>query len=175
MSSDLELHVRDLTRRVSELEDLREIAQLVAQYGPAADSGSLTAAPKLWERDGVYDVLDVLRMEGRDEIGMMLEGAGHQAVISAGCGHIVTPPHIVLDGDEATGRCHQLLVVWDKEADRFWVKRVSAIKWRWRRTSEGWRIAERTNHNLNGAAAARALFADDSGDREAVAHGTVGP
>ena len=161
MSSDLEQQVKDLARRVRELEDIKEISQLVAQYGPAADSGSLTAAPKLWERDGVYDVLDVRRMKGRGEIQAMLEGDGHQEVITAGCGHLVTPPHIVLDGDEATGRSHQMLVVWDKDADRFWVKRVSATRWRWRRTAEGWRIAERTNHNLNGAEAARALMAYD--------------
>jgi len=159
MSADLEQQVRELTERVRQLEDYREIAQLVAQYGPAADSGSMTAATKLWEKDGVYDVLDVQRMEGRGAIQTMLEGPGHQAVLTAGCGHIVTPPHIVIDGDEATGRSHQLLVVWDKEAERFWVMRVSATKWHWKRTDKGWKIHTRTNHNLNGTEVPRSLFA----------------
>jgi len=161
MISDLEQQVEKLAKRVKQLEDYIEIAQLVAQYGPAADSGSMTAAPKLWAEDGVYDVLDVLRMEGRAEIQEMLESPGHQGVLEPGCGHIVTPPHIVLNGDEATGRSHQLLMVWDSQADRFWVKRVSASKWHWKRTAEGWRIANRTNHNLNGSEAARALLAFD--------------
>jgi len=159
MSSDLERQVKELTERVRLLEDHREIAQLVAQYGPAVDSGSMTAATKLWAPDGVYDVLDVGRWEGRKAITGMLEGPGHQAVLTAGCGHIVTPPHIVIDGDEATGRSHQLLVVWDKEEQRFWVMRVSATKWHFKRTDKGWKIATRTNHNLNGTEVPRSLFA----------------
>lgn len=165
MSSDLQEQIEQLAKRVKQLEDYKEIAQLVAQYGPAADSGSTTIPPQLWAEDGIYDVLDVLRMEGREDIQAMFEGPGHQGVLAPGCGHIVTPPHIVLNGDEATGRSHQLLVVWDSEADRFWVKRVSASKWHWKRTAEGWRIASRTNHNLNGAEAARALLAFDPAKR----------
>ena len=159
MSRELEQQVRDLTKRVRQLEDHREIALLVAQYGPAVDSGSMTAATKLWEPDGVYDVLDVDRWEGREAITGMLERPGHQAVLKAGCGHIVTSPHIVIDGDEATGRSHQLLVVWDKEEQRFWVMRVSATKWHFKRTDKGWKIATRTNHNLNGTEVPRSLFA----------------
>jgi len=159
MNTELEQQVRELTARVRLLEDYREIAQLVAQYGPAVDSGSMTAATKLWAPDGVYDVLDVDRWEGRAAITGMLEGPGHQGVLTAGCGHIVTPPHIVIDGDEATGRSHQLLCVWDKEEQRFWVMRVSATKWHFKRTASGWKIATRTNHNLNGTDVPRSLFA----------------
>ena len=151
--------MRELTARVRLLEDHCEIAQLVAQYGPAIDSGSMTAATKLWAPGGVYDVLDVDRWEGRAAITGMLEGPGHQGVLTAGCGHIVTPPHIVIDGDEATGRSHQLLCVWDKEEQRFWVMRVSATQWHFKRTARGWKIATRTNHNLNGTGIPRSLFA----------------
>jgi hypothetical protein len=39
------------------------------------------------------------------------------------------------------------------------VFQVSANTWRWVRTSEGWRIAERINANLDGTDGPRAMLA----------------
>ena len=71
-------------------------------------------------------------------------------LIHNGCGHVLIVPHIVVDGNEATGRSYALNIRWDADADRFWVARVSANTWRWVRTPQGWRIAERINANLDG-------------------------
>ena len=68
-------------------------------------------------------------------------------------------PHIVVDGDEATGRSYALNIRWDAEADRFWVARVSANTWRWVRTPQGWRIADRVNAALDGTAEHREMLA----------------
>jgi ketosteroid isomerase-like protein len=156
---DLRATVEMLAARVQALEDQVEIVQLVAQYGPAVDSGSGDAAAALWTDEGTFDAVPHLRMRGRDDIVAMVHGDGHQSLIRNGCGHVLTVPHVVVDGDHATGRSHALHIRWDADAGRFWVARVSANTWRWVRTAQGWRIAERINANLDGTAEHREMLA----------------
>ena len=156
---ELRQAVEALQRRVSELEDHREITQLVAQYGPAVDSGSAEAAAELWTDDGLFDVVGIFEMRGHDQIEAMVHSGGHQGLITNGCGHVLTVPHVEIDGDTATGRSYALNIRWDAEADRFWVARVSANTWTWVRTDDGWRIKERANANLDGTPAHRQMLA----------------
>ena len=158
-TDELRATVELLAARVHALEDQVEIMQLVAQYGPAVDSGSGEAAAALWTEDGAFDAVPQRRMRGRGEIAAMVHGAGHQSLIHNGCGHVLTVPHIVVDGDRATGRSYALNLRWDADADRFWVARVSANTWRWARTAQGWRVTERINANLDGTAEHRELLA----------------
>ncbi|WP_405535959.1 nuclear transport factor 2 family protein [Streptomyces sp. NBC_00075] len=158
---ELRATVETLAAQVRLLQDQLEITQLVAQYGPAVDSGSGEAAAELWTEDGVFDAIPHLTMRGRAEILGMVHGTGHQSVIAGGCGHVLTAPHIVVDGDEATGRSHALHLRWDADAGRFWVFQVSANTWRWVRTERGWRIAERVNANLDGSPGPRAMLAPE--------------
>src|SRR6266568_493586 len=123
---DLRATVEMLAARVQALADQVEIMQLVAQYGPAVDSGSGDAAAALWTEDGTFDAIPHLRMRGRGDIAAMVHGAGHQSLIHGGCGHILTTPHIVVDGDQASGRGYAFHVRWDPDAGRFWLFRVSA-------------------------------------------------
>ena len=124
-----------LSERVRRLEDQAEITQLVAQYGPSVDSGSGDATAALWTEDGIFDAVPYLHMVGRDDIAGMVHGDGHQSLIRNGCAHVLTVPHVVIDGDQATGRSYALNIRWDADADRFWVARVSANTWRWVRES----------------------------------------
>ena len=156
---ELRTIVAALAAKVHALEDQVEIMQLVAQYGPAVDSGSGEATAALWTDDGSFDAVPHLKMRGRDDIVGMVHGSGHQSLIHNGCGHVLTVPHIVVDGDRATGRSYALNIRWDAGADRFWVARVSANTWRWVRTPQGWRIAERINANLDGTAEHRTMLA----------------
>ncbi|MGW0710262.1 nuclear transport factor 2 family protein [Streptomyces sp. NPDC002643] len=162
---ELRVTVEKLTAEVRALRDEVDIMQLVAQYGPAVDSGSGEAAAALWTDDGVFDAIPHLRMEGRDDIVGMVHGTGHQSVIAGGCGHVLTVPHIVVDGDHATGRSHALHLRWDADAGRFWVFQVSANTWRWERTAQGWRIAERINANLDGSPGPRAMLTPPNAGR----------
>jgi ketosteroid isomerase-like protein len=162
---DLGAVVEELVAKVRRLEDQLEIMQLVAQYGPAVDSGSGAATAALWTEDGAFDAVPHMQMRGRDDIVAMVHGAGHQSLIQNGCGHVLTVPHVVVDGDHATGRSYALNIRWDADADRFWVGRVSANTWRWVRTPDGWRIAERINANLDGTPEHREMLAPPS-DRE---------
>ena len=156
---DLRAAVAELTERVRHLEDHLEITQTVAQYGPAVDSGSGAAAAALWTDDGTFDAVNAITMRGHDEIAAMVSGEGHQWLITNGCGHVLTVPHVTIAGDEAVGRSYALNIRWDAEQDRFWVARVSANTWRWVRTPDGWKIAERINANLDGTPEHRAMLA----------------
>jgi hypothetical protein len=156
---ELRAMVEALAARVQLLEDQAEITQLVLQYGPSVDSGSDEATAALWTDDGSFDAVGVITMRGRDEIAAMVRGDGHQGLIINGCGHVLTPPHVVVDGDTATGRSYALNIRWDAENERFWVARVSANTWKWQRTPDGWRITERVNANLDGTPQHRAMLA----------------
>lgn len=161
-TDDLRATVGMLAAKVRALEDQVEIMQLVAQYGPAVDSGSGEAAAALWTEDGTFDAVPHLRMRGRDDIAGMVHGDGHQSLIQGGCGHVLTVPHVVVDGDHATGRSYALHIRWDAGAGRFWVARVSANTWRWARTPQGWRITERINANLDGTPGHSEMLAPDA-------------
>ena len=156
---DLRATVEALMVRVRQLEDQAEITQLVAQYGPAVDSGSASATADLWTEDGIFDAVPWWKMEGRADIEAMVNSGGHQELIEHGCGHVLTVPHIVIDGDEAYGRSYALNIRWDADTELFRVARVSANTWRWIRTADGWRISERINANLDGTPAHRSMLA----------------
>ncbi len=66
---------------------------------------------------------------------------------------------IVVDGDRATDRGHAPHLRRDADAGRFWVCQVSANTWRWARTPQGRRIAERVNADLDGTEGLRAMLA----------------
>ena len=156
---ELQATVAALAARVRALEDLQEIGQLVARYGPAVDSGSAEAAASLWTEDGTFEAVGAISMRGHDQIAAMVRSDGHQGLIRNGCGHVLTAPQVSINGDEAVGRSYALNIRWDAAADRFWVARVSANSWRWTRTPDGWRIAERINANLDGTPENRAVLA----------------
>ncbi len=102
-TDDLRSVVDALLERVRILEDQLALAQVVASYGPAVDSGSSERAASLWSRGGVFDVPPYATWAGRDEIAGMVDGAGHQGLITNGCGHVLTAPRLVVDGDDARG------------------------------------------------------------------------
>jgi hypothetical protein len=150
--------VEELSAKVRVVEDHVALTQLVARYGPSVDSGSAQATADLWVHDGVFDVVGLLRLHGHDQIAGMVNGEGHQSLIMNGCAHVLTVPHIVIEGDEARGWSYALNIRWDADQERFWVARVSANTWHWRRTVDGWRILERANANLDGSEQPRQML-----------------
>jgi hypothetical protein len=155
---DVQVRLAALEARVRELEDRDALAQVVASYGPAVDSGEANAAAALWTDDGVFDVVPYFELVGHDGIAGMVDGDGHQSLIHNGCGHVLTAPKLVVDGDEARGWNYAFNIRWDAEADRFWIARLSANEWQFRREGDRWRVVRRTNVNLDGDERPRALL-----------------
>ncbi len=157
-ASNLESRLGQLETRVRELEDRDALAQLVASYGPAVDSGEASAAAALWSEDGVFDVVPYFELVGHDGIAGMVDDDGHQSLIHNGCGHVLTAPKVVVEGDYARGWNYAFNIRWDAEADRFWIARLSANEWEFRRDRDGWHVVRRTNINLDGDERPRNLF-----------------
>ncbi len=149
--STIEERLATLERRLQALEDEREIARLIASYGPLVDAGAAEEAAALWTEDGVYDV-DEVYLEGRDQLKAMVLSAHHQQWIEAGCAHFLGPAHITVDGDSATAVCHSLMVV--RVEGRFVLRRATANHWSLSRTPQGWRTTRRTSRVLDGRAEA---------------------
>ncbi|MFZ2529055.1 MAG: nuclear transport factor 2 family protein [Rhodococcus sp. (in: high G+C Gram-positive bacteria)] len=148
--------VEQLVRRVELLEDTLAIQQLITTYGPAVDSGSAEAVGELWTEDGVYEV-DSGAYRGRDEIVAMVRSKAHQGYIHGGCGHLLDPLNIRIDGDAAVVTCHsQLILNTDKG---FRVARVTANRWELMRVGGQWRVRLRIARVLDGRADARELLA----------------
>lgn len=155
MSED---RIAALEARLGLLEDERAVARAMASYGPLVDSGEADAVAALWAPDGVYDI-DELYLAGRERIGEMVRSSAHRGWIQQGCAHVVGPPHITVEGDEAVAVCHSLMVV--HEAGRYVVRRATANHWRLCRTpgGAGWQVVTRTNRVLDGRAESPVLLA----------------
>lgn len=149
-----------LESRVRLLEDRAEIAALVAAYGPAVDRLDGAAVDRQFAADARYVIAGTV--VAAPDLGGLVDFDTHRDLVSAGCGHILTPPDIHLDGDEATAVNHS--VVLRHEGSAWSAVRLSANHWHFRRTADGWRVQERRNHLLDGAAAARELL-DPAGVR----------
>lgn len=143
--------------RLRALEDREAIRNLIASYGPLADSGDAEGVARLWTEDGVYAVDGFPEARGHAAIAALITGPVHQALMARGCAHVLGPPVIDLDGDRASARCHSVVLARAGEA---WEPvRVAANRWELTRTPEGWRVTRRVNALLDGREAARALLA----------------
>ena len=147
--------IEELLARVRRLEDERDIARLIASYGPAVDAGDADAAASLWATDGVYDV-DGWRMEGRADVHAMISSQAHQKLVAKGCSHFLGPCVVTVDGDAAVAVCESLVLVRDGDGYRVW--RATAHHFVLRRIDGDWLIATRTSRVLDGNPDAHALF-----------------
>lgn len=145
-----------VTERLRALEDREAIRELIARYGPLADSGDAAGVAALFAEDGVYAVGGMGEAQGRAAIAALISGPVHQSLMADGCAHLLTNPVIELDGDRALARCHSVVFRHDEGE---WIPvRVAANRWEMARGVSGWQVARRDNVLLDGSAAARLLL-----------------
>lgn len=154
--ADLTARLAALETRLQQVEDEREIVNMLASYGPLVDSGASEETAALWDVDGVYDVGSQY-LDGREAVRQMVLSEGHQGLIHKGSAHFNGPTHVTVDGDTATAVCHSLLILKNSEG-RFFVARAGSHLFTLVRTAEGWKIKRRTTRLLNGDAMARELL-----------------
>jgi uncharacterized protein (TIGR02246 family) len=145
-----------LEARLQALEDREAIRELIARYGPLADSGDAEGVAALWAEDGVYAIAGMGEACGREAIAALIEGPMHRRLMADGCAHLLGPVAIELAGDKASARGHSVVLHWSGEA--FEVLRVAANRWELSRGVEGWQVTRRDNALLQGGEAARALL-----------------
>ena len=145
-----ELHVR-----LQRLEDEREIARLIASYGPSVDSGNADSAASLWAENGTYDV-EGWRMNSRDDVHGMVSSQSHQDLVANGCCHFLGPCVVTVTGDTAVALCESLVLL--RRGDEYVVWRATANHFELSRQDGGWKIVARTSRLLNGNPKAHGLL-----------------
>ncbi|CAN5155893.1 nuclear transport factor 2 family protein [soil metagenome] len=138
------------------MEDERDIARLVASYGPLVDAGEAERVADLWTDDGSYDV-EGYYMGNRSEIPAMVRSDAHQGLIAGGCCHFLGPAHVTVDGDRAVAVCESVLLV--RREGRNHPVRMGVNHWELVRMPAGWRTTRRTTRRLDGSPETRALLA----------------
>ena len=88
----------------------------------------------------------------------MLQGSGHQGLIAEGAAHFAGPPMVEVDGDRATALNYTLVM--RREEGRYYLWRVSAVRWDLERHGSSWRIRRRTNRLLDESGGGLRLFRD---------------
>ena len=147
----------ELQIRLSHLEDRAAITQLILSYGPAADAGLASFAAQLWLEDGNYDWdAEGEAHQGCAAVEAMLESDGHQGLMARGVAHFGGPPVIDIHGDVATALNYSLIM--RHEGDRFYLWRVSAVRWELKRTDSRWRVRRRTNRLLDASGRGSRMF-----------------
>jgi len=149
--------ITTVEERLTALEDREAIRNLIASYGPLADSGNAEAVAALWVENGSYAVGGMVEAKGRAAIAALIDGETHRALMADGCAHLLGPVAIDLHGDHAVACGHS--IVFRNGPTGFEVWRASANRWLLVRTAAGWRVERRVNAPLDGSAAARALLA----------------
>ncbi len=148
-----------LSTRVARLEDEQAIRRIVLSYGPAADAGLARAAAALWSEEGHYDWgSDRGPHRNRREIETMLSGDAHRSLIDSGVAHFSGPPLIDVDGNRGTALTYSLVMRRDPESARFYLWRLSAVRWELERDGASWAIRKRTNRMLDETGAGRDLL-----------------
>jgi ketosteroid isomerase-like protein len=145
-----------LEARVQMLEDQLAVQQLMNRWGPAVDTGDSAAAAAIWTDDGVLQS-EISYLDGPVGVAAMVESDGQQTLIRQGCAHIQAFPLITVEGDRATATGYSRVYL-HREDGSHEVWRVSANRWEFSRTSNGWRATRRTNHVIDGGPEARDLL-----------------
>jgi ketosteroid isomerase-like protein len=146
-----------LEARLREVEDEREIRELLSRYGFHADARRDEAYLELWTDDGVFDVsmdrhiagVDTSYQDGRRFVGkeqlreMITDPDGHARPGVYGHTLHVQGNNVVvhIDGDEAVANAYSLLVY--NTGEGLELRAAGTNHWGFRREDGRWRITER--------------------------------
>jgi SnoaL-like domain len=163
---------RTLDERIRLIEDRLEIYNLIASHPPSADTGASDYVRSVWTEDGVFDRgAEFPAPAGRAAIAGAGSNPEHHRAIEEGIAHFAGLPYVRVTGDTAFAISYLQILVPDRVgpifevpnhgATRgFHVHRVSANRWDFVRTAEGWRIKRRRLRSLDGSAPAREILQD---------------
>ena len=160
-----------LEARIRLIEDRLEIYNLIASHPPSADTGAGAYTASVWAEDGVFDRgAEFPRPSGRAAIASGSSNPEHRRAIEQGIAHFAGLPYVRIDGDTAVAISYLQILVPDRVGPQFdvpnhgssrgfHVHRVSANRWEFERTAEGWKIKRRMLRPLDGSAPAREILA----------------
>jgi hypothetical protein len=159
-----------LEERLRRVEDRLEIYNLIASHPPSADTGAGAYTASVWAEDGVFDRgAEFARPTGREAIAGGSSNPEHHRAIEQGIAHFAGLPYVRITGDTAFAISYLQILVPDHvgpvfevpnhgSSRGFHVHRVSANRWEFVRTDEGWKIKRRTLRSLDGTLPAREIL-----------------
>ncbi len=162
---------KTLEQRLRLIEDRLEIYNLIASHPPSADTGAGDYTASVWTEDGVFDRgVEFARPTGRAAIASGSSNPEHHRAIEQGIAHFAGLPYVRIAGDTAFAISYLQILVPDRVGPHFevanhgssrgfHVHRVSANRWDFVRTGEGWKIKRRTLRPLDGTQPAREILA----------------
>lgn len=155
--------------RLRRLEDVQEIANLIALHPPYADTGAAEHTERLWAEDAVF-----ARSDGQGTITLadmvkQSQSGQHTAAMEGGMAHFCGHPFIRVDGDRAIAVSYLQLMIHLRDnapvswpghgsAKGFFPMKVVANLWELVRTPKGWRAKNRVARTLDGSAAPRDIL-----------------
>lgn len=150
--SELLERLTTLENRVLEMEDERQIRELISTYGYVADVGSIDDFVDLFTPDGVLDLAMgasygdyavTRRWEGSDELRLYLEDP-EGLWDKSWWGNVMhaqgNNTKVAIDGDTAEASGYAISVL---ARDGLQLIGASVNRWLLRRTENGWRVVER--------------------------------
>jgi len=161
---------KTLDERIRMIEDRLAIYNLIASHPPSADTGAGEFVAHVWAEDGVFDRgAEFPRPTGRAAIAVGSSNPEHHRAIEQGIAHFAGLPYVRIDGDTAVAISYLQILVPDRvgpvfdvpnhgSSRGFHVHRVSANRWEFVRTEQGWKISRRTLRPLDGTAPARDIL-----------------
>jgi hypothetical protein len=161
---------KTLEQRLRLIEDRFEIYNLIASHPPSADTGASDYTASVWAEDGVFDRgAEFARPIGRAAIAGGSSNPEHHRAIEQGIAHFAGLPYVRITGDTAFAISYLQILVPDRVGPMFdvpnhgsscgfHVHRVSANRWEFIRTEEGWKIKSRTLRPLDGTEPAREIL-----------------
>lgn len=162
---------KTLEQRLCLIEDRFAIYDLIASHPPSADTGNGNYTASVWTEDGVFDRgAEFAQPTGRAEIAAGSANPEHHRAIEQGIAHLAGLPYVRITGDTAFAISYLQILVPDRVGPQFdvpnhgssrgfHVHRVSANRWEFVRTGEGWKIKRRTLRPLDGTSPAREILA----------------
>jgi hypothetical protein len=156
---------KTLDERIRLIEDRLDIYNLIASHPPSADTGAGDYTATVWTEDGVFDRgAEFPRPTGRAAIAGGSSNPEHHRAIEQGIAHFAGLPYVRVTGDTAVAISYLQILVPVFEVPNhgasggFHVHRVSANRWEFLRTNEGWKISRRILRPLDGSAPAREIL-----------------
>lgn len=161
---------KTLEERIRHIEDRLTIYNLIASHPPSADTGAGEYVASVWAEDGMFDRgAEFPRPTGRAAIAGGSSSAEHHRAIEQGIAHFAGLPYVRVEGDTAFAISYLQILVPDRVGPVFEVPnhgssrgfhahRVSANRWEFVRTEEGWKISRRTLRPLDGSPPAREIL-----------------
>jgi len=166
-SASTEERIAQLEARLTQVEDQLALYQSVSAYGPAVDSLQSKMAAEQWSEDGVYEIGDPqFDAAGREEIQALFDADYHRGLVSSGCAHTMTLPHIKIAGDRAMGLGYHRLFTHSEGGYQLF--RLSVSRWEWVRTAEGWKTTRRVHRLLSDDGSGQALLGQTLADMAAM-------